>query len=612
MEGGDSGIAARLSVLARRKWRHIISEKVGGGVCHAVMDLATASIFNFLGITISFLKSTGVHKVYLLDDLGAPLIENKDEKLLYIAQNTVECIEMIANQLRNPPVGVRIYMVIMPYLDGVGEIMLEEMGVYGIAGFIPFSLPMFPIDTNTLSTGNESSSVDYMLFNDTSMLSQLAVALNALKETIGCDYSHTVCIGSTAQELFVLMTHLSAASHVDGEEMEENGKKKTAKKCKLVLFDRRVDMVSPLCSQLVYAGMVHDTLGLTCVQCRYENNEGKEEKLSMSAYTDVVFPRIRDVNFSLVPMHLRKMLKELGEDYKGKDADDMEKLKEFVKGMRDMTEKHKLVSQHMWVASQCVERRNNDTTSEILEAEAEIVTGMSSQGGVKCMEELMCRPQYPNDALRLLALIRLTRRVKAVEYEKWCRLYLDAFGDDGLVALSVLDELLANATSTTTFESLRKRFSVLHEDDTAPQVFYGMQPISTQLIAEALGVTKESDLIATQKRMGTVPISLETATSSPPSKGLNERRKKGQRVAEEEKVADSGEGVDQGRRRRRAPLEALDTYDCVVCFIGGVSFSELSHLRHTLKERNQVDRTLIITTGMVSGSSIIKRMREMM
>eukprot|EP00055_Hartaetosiga_balthica_P010491 m.44877 g.44877 ORF g.44877 m.44877 type:complete len:593 (-) comp7191_c0_seq1:1213-2991(-) len=591
MEGGDGGVSGRLSVVARRKWKHLLKEQIGGGVCHLIMDVVAANLLNYLGITMMFLKSMGVKTVYVLDG-GAPTIDNPEEKLIYFTQNNVDCIQKIASQLQQQPQapGVKIYLVVMPYLDGVGEIILEEMGVYGVASFIPFSIPLFPIDTNTVTTGSDDASLDYMLYNDTSMIPQLAVALNSLTETLGCAYTHTVCIGSTAQEVHILMQYLMEQ---EGRANQTNEPEASRSKCRLVLFDRRVDMVSALCSQLVYAGMVHDTFGLTCAQCKYKNDEGKEEKLGMTAYNDVVFPRIRDVNFARVPELLHSVVRELGENYKGKETTDLKKLKEFVKTLPDVTEKHRVVAKHMWVASQTVQLRNSDTTSSILEAEGEIVSGLIAQGGVRCMEELMCRPQYPNDALRLMTLIRLTRKVKHEEREKWSRMYMDAFGDDAFIALNVLDELVSHALSSTAFEALRKKFPVVPTDDDSPQVFYGMQPVSSQIIAEALRVKKESELVNTQKRLGTVPISLEYGTRVRP----RTENKKEETSMEEDRTI-----------RTRAPLQPLDSYDCVVCFIGGATFSELSHLRYILGPA-QTQRTLIVTTGMISGIDIVKKMR---
>lgn len=101
----------------------------------------------------------------------------------------------------------------------------------------------------------------------------------------------------------------------------------------IIIMDRTVDMVTPMCTQLTYAGLLDELLGLQYGQIR---GKGDARKVSGLNETDPIFREIGDMFYSGARVWVNSTLKEI---QKFRDSEmagaDVAALKGFVSDLRE-------------------------------------------------------------------------------------------------------------------------------------------------------------------------------------------------------------------------------------------------------------------------------------
>jgi hypothetical protein len=127
----------------------------------------------------------------------------------------------------------------------------------------------------------------------------------------------------------------------------------------LIIIDRSVDWITPMCTQLTYEGMIDEFIGIKnckprliprCTTDILANVEidpalldpaqapsasmptaPKKRKHHLTASKDMLFGDIRDLNFAVVGTRLSKLARRLEGDYGGaKNLKSVSQMKEFV------------------------------------------------------------------------------------------------------------------------------------------------------------------------------------------------------------------------------------------------------------------------------------------
>jgi len=97
----------------------------------------------------------------------------------------------------------------------------------------------------------------------------------------------------------------------------------------LILIDRQTDMVTPVCTQLTYEGLIDEVfliqnsyvdlepefLGLSEEALKKAKEEGKKIKTPLNS-NDKLYSQLRDLNFAVLGPLLNKKAKEIDEYYK--------------------------------------------------------------------------------------------------------------------------------------------------------------------------------------------------------------------------------------------------------------------------------------------------------
>jgi hypothetical protein len=114
----------------------------------------------------------------------------------------------------------------------------------------------------------------------------------------------------------------------------------------VILLDREVDMVTPMCSQLTYEGLLDEMLqinnGSVEVDASIMGNQqdGKKVKVPLNS-SDKLYKEIRDLNFEVVVQVLRQKATSIQQDYaevKSTNTQSVSELKDFVRRLHSLPE----------------------------------------------------------------------------------------------------------------------------------------------------------------------------------------------------------------------------------------------------------------------------------
>lgn len=162
----------------------------------------------------------------------------------------------------------------------------------------------------------------------------------------------------------------------------------------LIILDRRVDMITPMLTQLTYEGLIDETLGiknsyvelpaslltpakpqadaaappsLATSSASVLSKETKK-KHHLTAANDVLFLELRDLNFSAVGMRLNKTARRLEEDYKGNlKAKTVAQLRDFVGKLGGLQSQQQSLRIHIGVTEMITPSTRTEVFNKSLE-----------------------------------------------------------------------------------------------------------------------------------------------------------------------------------------------------------------------------------------------------
>ena len=309
----------------------------------------------------------------------------------------------------------------------------------------------------------------------------------------------------------------------------------------LIVVDRSVDWVTPMCTQLTYEGMLDEFVGIRNCELydsapEYSSRpasievdpslvdpspagqpspnggstlpSAKKRKHQLSAAKDPLFAELRDLNFAMIGSRLSKVARRLEGDYGGaKNLKSVSQMKDFVGklgGLQSEQQSLKLreptktasgpvLSTDTGLAESIMPLTRTEVFNKSLEAQQNLVAGYDAAAQLNLIEDLLFQEVPASTVLRLLVLASLTSGgIKPKILESFKRDFLQVYGYHHLPLLIALQDLglLVKAPATTPhpFPSLRKglRLVVDDTDDTAPNdvsyVYSGYAPLSIRLV----------------------------------------------------------------------------------------------------------------------------------
>lgn len=181
----------------------------------------------------------------------------------------------------------------------------------------------------------------------------------------------------------------------------------------LLILDRSVDLITPLMTQLTYEGLIDELYDIENCEVRFpfslgeSSGVGANEKVILNS-GDKLFAEIRDKSFTGVGSVLYQKSVWVKQNYdRRKEVHQLKELKEFMKGLPEMQEMHRLIGIHTNVATEISKVTQSPEFRKRIAMEHNIIQQASESETLKYVEDLIFRKEKFEVVVRLLALISL-------------------------------------------------------------------------------------------------------------------------------------------------------------------------------------------------------------
>ncbi|XP_052795879.1 vacuolar protein sorting-associated protein 33B-like [Mya arenaria] len=552
----------------------------------------------------SFLKENGVDKIFKLDrtDKNKSLVGCN--RRMYLVRPKVNLIKIIADQISNEQLrgeNRRYRIIMVPRKLFLCETLLEQEGVFGLCELDELDLDLLPLDADIMSMEAPDFFKSYYMDNDLTGLHTVSRGLLSIERIFG-EIPNIYCLGRAGKMCYELLRRLSGGEKLITPDYprSEIGH--------MFLIDREVDLVTPLCTQVTYEGLLDDMFGIhcACVEFGSEVTSKQQPVKVMLTSQDQMYDTIRNRHFTTVFDYLRSQAQTLQSlSDKRKDMKSVQDMKEFVANdLRQLNQQKANLSYHIGACEQIIGQKNKGDFQEYIQTEHSLLEGSSMRENVNYIEESINKQDSKLSCLKLLCLLSLTLDgIPSKEYKSLKTQFVQSYGFEHMITFHNLKKVgllreqevpagskvtagVAAITRSSAFKSLRKRLNLIPTVDVdlrspcdMSYVFSGAYtPLSCKLVEQVL------------QREGF--LGLEEITRHLPGG-----------VHDDIKLRTPGKG---GKAMSNQPGRAAKVV--LVYFIGGCTYSEIAALRFLGKQTGY--QFIIATTSLYNGSSLLETVME--
>ncbi|KAL9987004.1 hypothetical protein ACROYT_G001238 [Oculina patagonica] len=527
----------------------------------------------------SFLKEHGVNKIFKLE---SGRLDAGGDKRIYLLRPELVSTKYVADHINNDKKSGkhRSYKIVfVPKKLYSCEMILEQEGVYGDVSFDEFQLEFISLDEDVLTLEIPGFLKDYFLDKDQTSLSFVArslVTLQQLYGTIPTVYGLGNCAKMVGELIKNTLEEEGEYKPVDGPEIGS-----------LILIDRGVDFVTPLCSQVTYAGVVDDTFGVKSGVVEFGPEvTGKDQKTKMLLNDqDKVFCDIRDRHFSNVFGYLSQKAKDVQSGYdKRQHLSTVSDMKHFVSDeLRGLRQQHKGLTIHIGACEVVLKTKTRENFERRLRAEHSMLELIEDKEDTDYLEECIIRQINSFKTLQLLCLLSLTRGgIEPKLCQNLKHKFLQSYGHEHMLTFSALKQLGLYTELDKKggiYKTLSKRLNLVPKDVDKvdlknPQemayVFSGAYtPISCRLVEQVLS----NGMLAFEEMSRLLGVDVYSSRMTPSARYSNTNDSPGSKCK-------------------------------LVMFLGGCTFSEISALR--LLGSKLGYRIIVATTAIINGTRLLE------
>ncbi|KZV65574.1 Sec1-like protein [Peniophora sp. CONT] len=608
---------------------------------------------------ISLLQQHGVDKMFWLE---AGSLTASTTNIVYLCRPQIKWVKIIADQIKRHARENRKHtytLLLVPRVSTVVSRVLEDEGVLGDVTLAAYDLQFIPIADDVISLEHDGAFKEIWVDGDETSVYNSAQALHTLQRLFGL-FPRILGKGDAAGRLVDLLPQARSQAAKDGS--DDQLVLSDQLDC-LIVLDRRVDMVTPLLTQLTYEGLIDEVMGIKNSHIEVPASlvsastnpsvpptatastpsapalaKEKKRKHRLATDNDPLFSELRDLNFANVGKRLSRVARKLNEEYKTRHkAQTPAQLREFVGKLGGLEAEKQSIHLHTGLSELLLPYTRSEVFKKALEIQQNLLDSYDVPGQITAIEDLLAQGVDMQLVVRLLCLASLTAGgIKSKTLENIKRELLQTYGYSLLptllsLAAPPLGALLPNPLPPTApaeltslrypYASLRKSLRLVIDGDGSLEelendvsyVYSGYAPISVRLVqcvAQKGGVLSNpaagKDKTATngdQDDSGRAPAVKMQAHPIVGFKGFEDVVSSipGRTVDVSQKGIG---GADTGTSSTLLPQREQST-TTVVFFLGGCTYTEIAALRWAGRQ-NEGRKFLIATTGIVSGASIVE------
>ncbi|XP_062272893.1 vacuolar protein sorting-associated protein 33B isoform X2 [Scomber scombrus] len=520
---------------------------------------------------VSTLKQHEVDKLYKVE--YKPIISTSDQLCFLIRPRiqTVKWICDVANADKAAGKFRRYKIIFTPQKFYACEAVLEEQGIFGDVTTDEWAFYLLPLDDDIISLELPEFFRDNFLMAYESCRDQVA----------------------------------------EGEQRAQK-----AEIGNVFLIDRDVDFVTPLCSQVVYEGLVDDIFKIKCgcVEFGPEVTSSDKSLKVMLNSQDKVFNEIRNEHFSNVFSFLSQKARNLQTAYDKRRGMDIKQIKTFVsEELKGLKQEHRLLSLHIGASESIMKKKTKQDFQEMLKTEHSLLEGFELRECISFIEEHINRQVSMIESLRLLCLLSITENgLLPKDYRSLKAQFLQSYGVEHLLTFYNLRQmgLLVEQQPGETLTVMETKVGKLVNDKTAGKLTDAFSSLA-----------KKSNFRALSRRLNLVPKSDDEYDLRVPKDMAyifsGAYVPLSCKLIEQVLERDGWTGLDEVTRLLNCPEFAATAGNgpdvkaksdsqriVLVMFLGGCTFSEISALRFLGRERGY--KFIVVTTAITNSSRLLE------
>uniref|UniRef100_A0A8C7QPZ7 VPS33B late endosome and lysosome associated n=1 Tax=Oncorhynchus mykiss TaxID=8022 RepID=A0A8C7QPZ7_ONCMY len=558
---------------------------------------------------VTTLKQHDVDKLYKVEH--KPIVSTSDQ-LCFLIRPRIKTVKWICDVVNADKAFGRFrrYKIIFsPQKFYACENLLEEQGIFGDVTTDEWSFYLLPLDDDIISLELPEFFRDYFLEGDQRWVRTAGSALHLLHSVYG-PFSKVYGIGRCSK-----MAYESWREQV--EEGEQRARQ--AEIGNVFLIDRDVDLVTPLCSQVVYEGLVDDIFRIKCgcVEfCPDVTSSDKSIKVMLNSQ-DKVFNEIRNEHFSQVFGFLSQKARNLQTAYDKRSGMNIKQMKTFVsEELKGLKQEHRLLSLHIGASESMMKKKTKQDFQELLKTEHSLLEGFEIRECISYIEEHINRQVSMVESMRLLCLLSLTENgLLPKDYRSLKAQFLQSYGIEHLLTFSNLKQLglLVEQQPGETLTVMESRVGKLVNDKTAGQIQAGPNTVTvfnTGWVPMPLLYLIQSD----EEYDLRVPRDMAYIFSGayiPLSCKLIEQvleRDGWTGLEEVTRMLNGHEFAVTGSNGSDARVKTDSQRIILVMFLGGCTFSEISALRFLGREKGI--KFIVVTTAITNSARLLESMLD--
>uniref|UniRef100_A0A674ESJ9 VPS33B late endosome and lysosome associated n=1 Tax=Salmo trutta TaxID=8032 RepID=A0A674ESJ9_SALTR len=563
---------------------------------------------------VTTLKQHDVDKLYKVE--YKPIVSTSDQ-LCFLIRPRIKTVKWICDVVNADKAfgRYRRYKIIFsPQKFYACENLLEEQGIFGDVTTDEWSFYLLPLDDDIISLELPEFFRDNFLEGDQRWVRTAGSALHLLHSVYG-PFSKVYGIGRCSK-----MAYESWREQV--EEGEQRARQ--AEIGNVFLIDRDVDLVTPLCSQVVYEGLVDDIFTIKCGKCVEfgpdVTSSDKSIKVMLNSQ-DKVFNEIRNKHFSQVFGFLSQKARNLQTAYDKRSGMDIKQMKTFVsEELKGLKQEHRLLSLHIGASESMMKKKTKQDFQELLKTEHSLLEGFEIRECISYIEEHINRQCNVHlDWINSVSLYFHFCFVGAFSllYSSLSYFFSQSYGIEHLLTFSNLKQLglLVEQQPGETLTVMESRVGKLVNDKTAGKLTDAFSSLAKKSNFRALGrrlnlvpkSDEEYDLRVPRDMAyifsgAYIPLScklIEQVLERDGWTGLEEvtRMLNGHEFA-----------VTAGSNGSDARVKTDSQRIILVMFLGGCTFSEISALRFLGREKGL--KFIVVTTAITNSARLLESMLD--
>uniref|UniRef100_A0A668AKD9 VPS33B late endosome and lysosome associated n=1 Tax=Myripristis murdjan TaxID=586833 RepID=A0A668AKD9_9TELE len=552
---------------------------------------------------VSTLKQHEVDKLYKVE--YKPVVSTSDQ-LCFLIRPRIQTVKWVCDVVNADKAAgkfKRYKIIFTPQKFYACETVLEEQGIFGDVSTDEWAFYLLPLDEDIINLELPEFFRDNFLEGDQRWVRTGGSALHLFHSIYG-PFSKVYGIGRCSK-----MVYESWREQVkEGEQ-----KARQAEVGTVFLIDRDVDFVTPLCSQVVYEGLVDDIFRIKCGCVEFGpdvTSSDKSIKVMLNSQ-DKVFNEIRNEHFSNVFGFLSQKARNLQTAYDKRRGMDIKQMKTFVsEELKGLKQEHRLLSLHIGASESMMKKKTKQDFQELLKTEHSLLEGFEIRECISFIEEHINR-QVSYLKLCPLSLYFFTGLLPK-DYRSLKAQYLQSYGVDHLLTFANLKQLglLVEQQPGETLTVMESKMGKLVNDKTAGKLTDAFSSLA-----------KKSNFRALSRRLSLVPKSDEeydlrvprdmayifSGAYIPLSCKLIEQvleRDGWTGLEEVTRLLNGHEFAVTADLRPQSDAQRI----ILVMFLGGCTFSEISALRFLGRERGY--KFIVLTTAITNSARLIEAMLD--